>query len=273
MKEKNTNSDSVRFRFGSNWKNFLIGLDNYQIQNSIEHLNQMLNDINFKNKTFLDIGCGSGLSSLAAKKMGAKVTSFDYDQDSVDCTEFLKETYFKNDKSWRVFQGSVLDKKLLKELGEFDIVYSWGVLHHTGQMLNSFENVGSNVKKDGLLYIAIYNDQGKKSDLWKKAKYIYNKFKFARPFFILFGFLIFWFPKIIIDTVKFNPLKSWNDYKKRRGMSPYYDLVDWLGGYPFEVARPEFILRYFLKRGFQLINLKTCGGKLGCNEFIFKKQN
>jgi hypothetical protein len=64
-------------------------------------------------------------------------------------------------------------------------------------------------------------------------------------------------------------VRGWTDYKSSRGMSRWHDLVDWVGGYPFEVARPEAVLDFVRERGFTLERLTTCGGKLGCNEYVF----
>jgi 2-polyprenyl-6-hydroxyphenyl methylase/3-demethylubiquinone-9 3-methyltransferase len=54
-------------------------------------------------------------------------------------------------------------------------------------------------------------------------------------------------------------------------MSRWHDLVDWVGGYPFEVAAPEFVFDFYRERGFSLIQMKTCGGGLGCNQFVLVK--
>jgi 2-polyprenyl-6-hydroxyphenyl methylase/3-demethylubiquinone-9 3-methyltransferase len=54
-------------------------------------------------------------------------------------------------------------------------------------------------------------------------------------------------------------------------MSPWRDVVDWVGGYPFEVARPEEIFEFFKSKGLVLGKFKTCGGGHGCNEFVFEK--
>lgn len=260
-----------RFRFGRNWKNYLNYLDESQVQNSIKSLNNMLEDVDLNNKTFLDIGSGSGLSSLAAVRLGAKVTSFDYDIHSVKASKGLKEK-FGIENNWIIQQGSVLDKNFLTSLGKFDIVYSWGVLHHTGNMLQSFSNIESNMKKNGLLFIAIYNDQGYKSKLWKRIKLIYVKYPIFRPFMVFIFVIYFWGPKFIYDLLRLKPFKSWKEYKKRRGMSPYFDVIDWIGGYPFEYSKPEDVVKYFRLKNFTLYNLKTCGGKLGCNEFVFIKK-
>ena len=54
-------------------------------------------------------------------------------------------------------------------------------------------------------------------------------------------------------------------------MSFWQDLIDWVGGYPFEVSTPEQIFDFYRARGFTLPRLHTCGGSLGCNEFVFRK--
>ena len=124
-----------RFKFGKNWKYFLQSLSEDKIIAAIKSMQEYLEIQNLDGKTFLDIGCGSGLMSLAARRLGAKVLSFDYDQNSVECTRFLKELYFKDDINWTIEEGSVLNKDYLRSIGKFDFVYSWGVLHHTGSML------------------------------------------------------------------------------------------------------------------------------------------
>ncbi|HOK55985.1 MAG TPA: hypothetical protein PKV21_04510 [bacterium] len=78
---------------------------------------------------------------------------------------------------------------------------------------------------------------------------------------------------MVKDLIKLKPLKTWKNYYKQRGMSPWYDIIDWVGGYPFEVAKPEKIFNFFYKRNFELIKLKTCGGGHGCNEFVFIKKH
>jgi 2-polyprenyl-6-hydroxyphenyl methylase/3-demethylubiquinone-9 3-methyltransferase len=55
-------------------------------------------------------------------------------------------------------------------------------------------------------------------------------------------------------------------------MSIYRDVVDWIGGFPFETAKPETIFRFYRDRGFVLEELTTCGSRHGCNEFVFRKR-
>ena len=222
---------------------------------------------NLNGKIFLDIGSGSGLFSLAAYRLGAKVFSFDYDQDSVNCTKYLQEKYAKNDTRWSVEQGSVLDKYFLNKFSKVDILYSWGVLHHTGHMYQAFENVADMVNDGGSLFISIYNDQGKASRVWKKIKKCYTKSSFFIKKVIVFLCTIrLWGPTFAKDFIgKLNPFKTWKEYgKNNRGMSAWHDVVDWVGGYPFEVAKPEEVFNFFKSKGFELQLLKTCAGGLGC---------
>lgn len=262
-----------RFTFGSNWKNFLEQLDDSRIEIAKNSLTEYLELEKLEGKTFIDIGSGSGLFSLAARKLGAKVHSFDYDPDSVACTQELRRRYFPDDPDWKVEEGSALDAEYLKSLGKFDIVYSWGVLHHTGDMWSAIENAISVVRDNGVFFISIYNDQGGASVRWKLLKKLYNKYAILRPFLIFLTFFRQWYLTFIRDTFKLNPFKTWNEYRVNRGMSPWIDIIDWIGGYPFECAKPEVMFDYFKKKGFSMQQMKTCGGGLGCNEFVFKKNS
>ena len=150
----------TRFEFGKNWAAFLAHLSEERIAQAEESLREMLAVENLDGKTFLDIGSGSGLFSLAARRLGAKVFSFDFDSNSYACTKELKRRYFENDADWTIEQGSALDREYVESLGKFDIVYSWGVLHHTGEMWKGLENAELAVKDGGKFFVAIYNDTG-----------------------------------------------------------------------------------------------------------------
>lgn len=266
-------SSGQRFEFGDNWTAFLKRLTEDRIRNARKSLMNMLAIERLGEKSFVDAGSGSGLFSLAAHQLGARVTSFDYDPKCVACTAELKRRYFPGDKNWSIHRGSVLDLEFLSSLGRFDIVYSWGVLHHTGSMFAALDNVTALVAPGGLLFISIYNDQGLASRIWAKMKKAYVKAPAPLKWAVLLPALLrLWGPAFVRDFLQGRPFHTWRSYGQDpagRGMDPWRDLVDWVGGYPFEVARPEQIVDFCRERGFELQRLKTCGGRLGCNEFVF----
>jgi 2-polyprenyl-3-methyl-5-hydroxy-6-metoxy-1,4-benzoquinol methylase len=262
--------DKDRFAFGANWTRFLSDINADRISQAEMSLKEMLELSSLEGKTFLDIGSGSGLFSLAARRLGARVHSFDYDQQSVHCALELRKRYFANDVDWKIERGSVLDSAFVQSLGHFDIVYSWGVLHHTGSMWSAIDQAASTVAPGGKLFIAIYNDQGYLSKAWTFTKRAYNRFAILRPFILVPCFLLIKGPPFIRDLLSGHPLASWERHGKTRGMSPWRDLIDWVGGYPFEVASREQIIDFLRKRLFKLTQLKSCGGSSGCNQFVFE---
>ncbi|MBM3554994.1 MAG: methyltransferase domain-containing protein, partial [Alphaproteobacteria bacterium] len=174
-----------RFAFGANWRLFLAEVDRGRIDQAKATLADMLETKDLAGKRFLDIGCGSGVMSLAASELGADVVSFDFDPDSVACAVEIKNRYRPDATTWRIERGSALDGDYLKGLGTFDVVYSWGVLHHTGAMHAALENAAGAVAPGGRLFIAIYNDQGWISRYWAAIKGLYNRHPWSRPILIL----------------------------------------------------------------------------------------
>lgn len=261
-----------RFAFGENWRRFLAVLDESRIRQAEISLRDMLDVQDLTGRSFLDIGSGSGLFSLAARRLGARVHSFDYDPQSVACALEIKRRYLPADTAWTIEQGSVLDSRYLSRLGKFDIVYSWGVLHHTGAMWEALSNAAALVEPEGKLFIAIYNDQGTASRRWKAVKRTYNRTPRPLRFTIeVPALVVLNWRTSVKDLLRLKPFASWRQYSGNRGMSPWRDLVDWVGGYPFEVARPEEIFDFYKARGFVLTKLKTAGGSVGCNEFVFAR--
>jgi 2-polyprenyl-6-hydroxyphenyl methylase/3-demethylubiquinone-9 3-methyltransferase len=267
-----------RFRFGKNWTRFLSHLTDARIGLAEQSLRTYLDAERLDGSSFLDIGSGSGLFSLAARRLGARVHSFDYDPQSVACTRELKRRYFPDDQDWMIEEGSVLDQGFLRRLGQFDIIYSWGVLHHTGAMWEALENAKSLVPVGGKLFIAIYNDQGKITDQWARVKQTYNAL--PGPIASLYAWAIITrheFPelwqRLIVGQFK-DWLHTWTRYDRltMRGMSRWHDWVDWIGGYPYERAKIEQIVDVCSKDGFRLTKLFDGSSGYGCNEFVFTRE-
>ena len=264
-----------RFEFGANWAAFLSVLDEQRIAAAERALQEMLQVQRLDGLRFLDIGSGSGLSSLAARRLGATVHSFDYDPQSVACTGELRRRYFPGDSQWTVERGSALDPAYITRLGQFDVVYSWGVLHHTGQMWDALALAVTPVAPGGKLFIAIYNDTGTQSRRWHAIKRTYNKVpRFARTPLAIAVTLPGELKTILRSIVTLKPgayLRSWTDYRNLRGMNRWHDVIDWVGGYPYEYATPDQIFDFYQQKGFTLTKMKCGGVGLGCNEFVFRR--
>jgi len=263
-----------RFEFGKNWGHFLSSLDDHRIELAQESLTSMLDTESLEGKSFLDIGSGSGLFSLVARRLGARVHSFDYDPASVACTLELKRRYFDHDENWTIDEASVLDVAYMDSLGDFDVAYSWGVLHQTGDMWSALEIVARTVRPNGQLMIAVYNDQGGASRRWLILKRIYNHAPFPIQLAMVLAVGAWWETRAtLIRLVRLQnplPFADWSLKRKDRGMSVWHDLVDWVGGYPCEFARPEQIFDFYYQRGYVLTRLQTDRGH-GCNQFVFNK--
>ena len=261
-----------RFRFGRNWAKYVQRVEAEHVQEAERSLLGPLGGESLTGMTFLDVGCGSGLFSLAAARLGASVTSFDYDRESVASAKALKAR-FGPELDWDILEGSVLDSAFLSSLGKHDLVYSWGVLHHTGRMWDAIEKVTGSVARPGRLWIAIYNDQGRASRRWRAVKRLYNVLPGPlRPALVAVSMVRLWGPTFVRELVAGTPLRSWREYRCNRGMSPWHDAVDWVGGYPFEVATPAQVEAFLDARHFDLEWERTVDGGLGCNEFIFRKR-
>ncbi len=262
-----------RFAFGANWARFLRLLSPERITEAERSLREMLETDTLQGQTFLDIGSGSGLSSLAARRLGAQVLSFDYDPQSVACALQLKSQFTPEDADWRIEQGSVLDAAFMGGLGRFDVVYSWGVLHHTGNMWKALENAAVPVAVGGRLFIAIYNYQVYWTRWHILIKRVYTRCpRVLKPLLAMTYAAIQATKGLVKDIATLrDPRARYRIKTRSRGMSMWYDWVDWLGGYPFETAKPDEIFDFYRTRGFVLERLVTVAAGHGCNEFVFRR--
>jgi len=265
------NNTKMRFGFGKNWTRYVkTEFSEERVQFSKDVMLDFLGMKDLKEKYFLDVGCGSGLHSLAALRSGAaRIVGFDFDPNSVSATRMLKE-YAGNPQNWEVMQGSILDLQFIQTLEPADIVYAWGVLHHTGEMWKAVENTASLVKKGGLLYLALYTSgvTHPSDDFWLEVKQRYNRSgwltKRKMELWYVWEFML----GRNIRNIP-NLIKTDRNYKNDRGMALYTDIVDWLGGWPMEFASIEQVKSFCgEKLNMTLINIKT--GQANTN-YLFKK--
>ncbi len=260
--------EETRYDFGDNWHDFINDLQQSQIDSAKNDLKSLIGDIS--GKSFLDIGSGSGLHSLAALSLGAKwVTAIDYDPMSVKSTRALLSHHAAN-LPWEANHDDILKSSITTK---YDIVYSWGVLHHTGDMWRAIENAAAKCKKGGILALALYN-KTPFCALWKHEKRLYSKYRFIRPLFnILFS------TALLLRTALTgtNPFRYISEYNSNRGMSFMTDIRDWLGGYPYESVSDTELVNKLQGMGFQLMTQKNTTPSLGlfgsgCGEWVFMKQ-
>jgi len=266
-----------RFRFGQNWKDF-IGDKNGALQLDVA-CECLANSLfrsgidTLRDISFLDIGCGSGLHSAAAIKLGAKeVIAIDYDQDSVECTKTLLKQLFGDTSRWQTKQFSILDSDSLQVLGQHDIVYSWGVLHHTGDLDTAIKNAAGLVKPNGYLFISLYYPTFL-DFFWKREKRFYSKASKYMQRLIRSAWILKTRLSFLAKRRSFSKMVS--EYREARGMDYFIDVHDWLGGYPYEPISESACIDKLEALEFTRVYSESLGSRLSlssaCNEFIFRK--
>ncbi len=231
---------------------------------AVQSLTSLFGEGALQGRSFLDIGCGSGLFSIAASRLGAPhVTGMDVDPISVSTSRANADRWMKDPSQASFFQGSVLDTAWMKELGCFDIVYSWGVLHHTGNMALAIRNAAGLVAPGGLFMIAIYNRHWSSAG-WRVIKWLYNHAGNLGRKLLIWAFTPVIFLAKWLATGK-NPLKM------RRGMDFMHNIIDWVGGYPYEYAGLAEMQAILEKEGFQVLRALPAPVPTGCNQFVCKR--
>lgn len=243
----------LSFSFGQNWEKFLTVLNEERITAACQSIQKFTGLATLAGRTFLDVGCGSGLFSLAAYRLGAsRVISMDIDPHSIECAHRLREREGAP-VHWTIAQASALAMPVSKS--SFDFVYSWGVLHHTGAMWQAIDHVADLVSPQGLFYLAIYRER-RFSRQWLQVKRIYNRQNRLVKRIMILGYALFSITASGLNGQ--NPLRVIRDYgRTSRGMSWWRDIEDWLGGLPYEYTRPEKLIAFLKERGFECLHIPT----------------
>lgn len=266
-------ANKTRFDFGQNWKSFSAGALNIgRVKQAREDFQKLNAGIKFRGQNFLDVGFGQGLALLLAEEAGAAVVGNDINPK---CVEALKATrrYFPKTSPGQIplVIGSILDQSVIDEIKNrssytdhlFDIVHSWGTLHHTGDMYRAITKTANLVRENGHYIIAIYNKHWT-SKTWRKIKRRYSESSpMGQRVMIAVLKPVIWLAKLAV-TGK-------NPSRKDRGMDFHHDVVDWVGGYPYEYATKEEIVDFVSRLGFKTVKVVPAQVFTGCNQFVFQK--
>lgn len=274
MHQENLVDQNTHFAFGMNWLDYAETINDQRLAQACVDLQRLSGHDSFAGKSFLDIGCGSGIHSVAALKLGAaRVVAVDIDPDSVAASKRTLSRLMPA-AEYNVRECSVFDVTP-DRFGFFDIVYSWGVLHHTGNMRAAIETAVRLVAPGGELYIALYR-KTRLCVAWRSIKRRYSRASPSmqakvRAFYISMH-------KLAMRMEGRDFAAFVNEYGDR-GMDYYHDVHDWLGGYPYESISPDDCRALLQSLGLELQrDFGTHDGRIGlgvfgsgCAEYAFRR--
>jgi 2-polyprenyl-3-methyl-5-hydroxy-6-metoxy-1,4-benzoquinol methylase len=260
------------FQFGKNWARYAEGVGESQIQEATAAL-QKLVGVSLVGKTFVDIGCGSGIHALAAVRLGAaSVLATDIDPDSVATTRRMLSTHAAGGR-WEVSEVSVFDLKA-ETAGRFDVVYSWGVLHHTGDLNRALRCAGALVADGGIFALALYR-RSVCCPLWKIEKRWYAHAGIRTQNVARAAYKRLYQLGLTITGNSFR--KYLSEYNAKRGMDFDCDVHDWLGGWPYESISAAEVDETLGSLGFERRLMFGSEGvgfgavAVGCNEYVYAR--
>jgi SAM-dependent methyltransferase len=263
----------VQFDFGQNWLDFArAALTAERVAHAESEFAALLDGVPLGNARFVDIGFGQGLSLLLAARSGARAVGCDINPK---CREALETSaaFFPDVQLAAIplVVGSILDDAVVAALraaapgaeGSYDVVHSWGCLHHTGDMRTAIRNAASLVRPGGHLVLAIYNRHWS-SPAWNAIKWFCCKSPrwLQRVLVVAFAPVI-WLAKLAVT--------GRDPARQQRGMNFYYDMIDWVGGYPYEYASIAELRALVEPLGFECLRWRSAEVPTGCNEFVFRR--
>jgi 2-polyprenyl-6-hydroxyphenyl methylase/3-demethylubiquinone-9 3-methyltransferase len=263
---------NTRFKFGENWQSFVTTVSADSIAQSERGLRRLFPDDELKGRRFLDIGCGSGLSALAALRLNARsVTGIDFDPASVAAARALLARHARG-SDFSISVKSVLD---LDGSDTYDVVYCWGVLHHTGAMWRAMERAASSVAPNGLLAIALYR-RTPLCGFWTAEKRFYAQAAPAVQRIVAAIYKAAFIAGLVAQ--RRNPKAYIANYRSERGMDWHHDVHDWLGGFPYESVSPRDVKTFLDRQGFELMrsfeHAPRAFGIFGahCDEYVARRR-
>lgn len=262
-----------QFDFGENWVDFSNAVSSESFNQARQQFLELTGEVINEDKSFLDVGFGQGFNLLSATVQGMDVVGCDINPKCAEALKINVEHFGLDGANEKVHIhiGSILDDSTISLLaddtlsdnGQFDIVHSWGVLHHTGNMNKAIDNAVSLVKPGGHFVVALYNKHWT-SPIWTGIKWFYCHVpSFIQKAMVHTLYGVIWLAKLVVTRK--------NPFKMQRGMNFYHDVVDWVGGYPYEYASQKEVVEMLKMHGMSLEKVIPAEVPTGCNQFVFVK--
>lgn len=272
MPDEKLKDQSTHFSFGKNWASYASQMGDVEIEEARKGLVKLLPEDDLRGRSFLDVGCGSGVHALAAARCGvARIMAVDIDPDSVATTRrVLTQSHVT--VPWQADQVSVFDLDP-KVHGTYDVVYSWGVLHHTGAMVEAIGKAAALVAPGGLFAFALYR-RTRMDRFWIAEKRFYAHAPRAVQKVFRGAYIAAFATAMTLRGSSFRNYVA--NYRSSRGMDLYHDVHDWMGGYPYEAILAPEVDALLRPLGFESVRVFARPMTLGllgsgCDEYVYRR--